>query len=210
VRVNVADAAGEPVAGAEMAVVVVDEAVLALSGYELPDPLDIFYRPISSHVWSRYLRDSIELTDPALLDDKLSATTESPAETTAAASDVFEEVSANLSGGDMADEARAGSYSADDGEGTGGDAIDVRNVFSALAVFQPEVMTDADGNATIDVPLPDSLTRYRVMVVAVAGTDEFGSTESNITARLPLMVRPSAPRFLNFGDQFELPVVIQN
>jgi uncharacterized protein YfaS (alpha-2-macroglobulin family) len=29
-------------------------------------------------------------------------------------------------------------------------------------------------------------------------------------ARLPLMVRPSAPRFLNFGDRFELPVVVQN
>src|SRR6185295_18204835 len=26
----------------------------------------------------------------------------------------------------------------------------------------------------------------------------------------PLMVRPSAPRFLNFGDKFELPVVVQN
>ena len=26
----------------------------------------------------------------------------------------------------------------------------------------------------------------------------------------PLMVRPSAPRFLNFGDEFELPVVLQN
>ena len=24
------------------------------------------------------------------------------------------------------------------------------------------------------------------------------------------MVRPSAPRFLNFGDRFELPVVLQN
>src|SRR5262249_19847754 len=31
-----------------------------------------------------------------------------------------------------------------------------------------------------------------------------------ITARLPLMARPSAPRFLNFGDRFELPVVVQN
>ena len=28
---------------------------------------------------------------------------------------------------------------------------------------------------------------------------------ANLVARLPLMVRPSAPRFLNFGDQFELP-----
>ena len=31
-----------------------------------------------------------------------------------------------------------------------------------------------------------------------------------VTARLPLMVRPSPPRFLNFGDAFQLPVVVQN
>src|SRR5262249_10084178 len=35
-------------------------------------------------------------------------------------------------------------------------------------------------------------------------------TESAIIARLPLMARPSAPRFLNFGDRFELPIVLQN
>ncbi|MFT3894351.1 MAG: alpha-2-macroglobulin family protein [Anaerolineales bacterium] len=40
--------------------------------------------------------------------------------------------------------------------------------------------------------------------------NQFGTGESNITARWPLMVRPSAPRFLNFGDKFELPVVLQN
>jgi uncharacterized protein YfaS (alpha-2-macroglobulin family) len=62
----------------------------------------------------------------------------------------------------------------------------------------------------VAVSLPDNLTRYRVMVVAVAGGRAFGSGEANLTARLPLMVRPSAPRFLNFGDRFELPVVLQN
>jgi len=62
----------------------------------------------------------------------------------------------------------------------------------------------------VEFDLPDNLTRYRVMVVAVAGGKFFGSAASNLTARLPLMVRPSAPRFLNFGDSFELPVVLQN
>ncbi|MFW6070369.1 MAG: alpha-2-macroglobulin family protein, partial [bacterium] len=52
--------------------------------------------------------------------------------------------------------------------------------------------------------------RYRIMAVAAAGENQFGSGESSLTARLPLMVRPSAPRFLNFGDTFELPVVLQN
>ncbi|MEM6993321.1 MAG: alpha-2-macroglobulin family protein, partial [Myxococcota bacterium] len=50
----------------------------------------------------------------------------------------------------------------------------------------------------------------RIMAVAVAGARSFGSGESTITARLPIMVRPSPPRFLNFGDTLELPVVLQN
>jgi uncharacterized protein YfaS (alpha-2-macroglobulin family) len=89
-------------------------------------------------------------------------------------------------------------------------AIKVRTDFNALAVFAPAVATDAQGHATVPVKLPDNLTRYRVMAIAVARDKEFGAGESTITARLPLMVRPSAPRFLNFGDKFEFPVVLQN
>ncbi|RME57644.1 MAG: hypothetical protein D6790_13005, partial [Caldilineae bacterium] len=88
--------------------------------------------------------------------------------------------------------------------------IRVRSNFDPLALFAPEVRTDGDGRASVPVTLPDNLTRYRIMVVAVADGKFFGSGEASITARLPLMVRPSAPRFLNFGDRFQLPVVLQN
>ncbi len=78
-------------------------------------------------------------------------------------------------------------------------------------MFAPTVYTDSQGKVSVPVKLPDNLTRYRVMAVAVAEDGrQFGTAESNLVARLPLMVRPSAPRFLNFGDQFELPVVLQN
>ncbi|HUQ32837.1 MAG TPA: DUF6049 family protein, partial [Pyrinomonadaceae bacterium] len=90
------------------------------------------------------------------------------------------------------------------------EAIRVRENFNALAAFAPVVPTDATGHATIKVKVPDSLTRYRVMAVSVAGGKQFGAAESVITARMPLMARPSAPRFLNFGDKFELPIVVQN
>ena len=86
----------------------------------------------------------------------------------------------------------------------------MRKQFGALAVFAPAVKTDASGRASVAVVVPDNLTRYRVMVAAVAGEKQFGAGESSITARMPLMVRPSPPRFLNFGDRFELPVVLQN
>ena len=62
----------------------------------------------------------------------------------------------------------------------------------------------------MNVELPDNLTRYRVMAVAADNGGRFGAGESTLTARLPLQIRPSAPRFANFGDSFDLSVVVQN
>ncbi|HEV2764550.1 MAG TPA: DUF6049 family protein, partial [Pyrinomonadaceae bacterium] len=104
----------------------------------------------------------------------------------------------------------------EDAEAIDGQAADeaesarLRQNFDALAVFAPALKTDARGRTSVEVKMPDSLTRYRVMAVAAAGDKQFGSGEASITARLPLMVRPSPPRFLNFGDRAELPVVVQN
>jgi uncharacterized protein YfaS (alpha-2-macroglobulin family) len=86
----------------------------------------------------------------------------------------------------------------------------MRTEFAALALFAPSLITGADGTVRVPLRLPDSLTRYRIMAVAAAGTRQFGGGEAAVTARLPLMVRPSPPRFLNFGDRLELPVVLQN
>ncbi|MBK9165308.1 MAG: hypothetical protein IPM21_15650 [Acidobacteria bacterium] len=98
-----------------------------------------------------------------------------------------------------------------DSDDSGGDTpINLRENFDALAVWSPSVRTDSNGRATLDVKLPDNLTRYRITAVSVDSGKRFGKTESSITARKPLMVRPSAPRFMNFGDKIELPVVIQN
>jgi len=91
-----------------------------------------------------------------------------------------------------------------------GGAITLRTQFDALAAWVPGARTDKAGRTKVKVKLPDSLTRYRVTAIAVHGGQRFGSGESAVTARLPLMVRTSAPRFLNFGDRFELPVVLQN
>jgi uncharacterized protein YfaS (alpha-2-macroglobulin family) len=103
------------------------------------------------------------------------------------------------------DEAKAG----DDRPG-GETPIGLRENFNALAVFSPSVRTDSNGRATVDVKLPDNLTRYRVTAISVDAGKRFGKSESNITAKQPLMVRPSAPRFMNFGDKIDLPVVVQN
>jgi uncharacterized protein YfaS (alpha-2-macroglobulin family) len=99
---------------------------------------------------------------------------------------------------------------ANSGGQSGSKPIAIRSNFNPLAAFAPAVRTARDGRATVEVKVPDNLTRYRIVAVAAAGDKQFGKGENALTARLPLMVRPSPPRFLDFGDTFRLPVVLQN
>ena len=212
IDVNVADAQGKPVADAELAVVVVDEAILALTNYTLADPLAVFYQARSGDVSSYYGRSSLVLANPQVLVEKgEAARMPMPTATAAgvgggapaAAGDMMAMPAAAAP---MEEAAAAQSAPAQ----PQGQPISVRTDFNPLALFAPEVKTDADGHATVDLKLPDNLTRYRIMVVAVADGKQFGAAEANLTARLPLMVRAAAPRFLNFGDRFDLPIVLQN
>jgi uncharacterized protein YfaS (alpha-2-macroglobulin family) len=231
VDIDVKDAQGHAVAGAEVAFAVVDESILALSAYKLPDPIAAFYPRRSPDIAVEGTRASVTLSK--LSDKKEAAYPPPPEEETvtkgvagdghlsyhnkstpplmapapAASAAPAKPRSirvAELTIDEPMDNDRGGAVSHEK------TPIAVRTDFSALAAFEPAKWTDARGHTEATVKLPDSVTRYRVMAVAVARESEFGSAESSITARLPLMVRPSAPRFLNFGDAFELPVVLQN
>ena len=214
VSVEVKDAAGRPVQGGELAVVVVDESVLALTGYKLDDPLAIFYSQRGADVSDYHLRKDVQLADPGRLQivegegrgsaGRLNAqamvATDAVSVTEAPPPPPAPRAAARAAKGGLMGKAAQSEQQ----------AIRMRENFNALAVFAPSVPTDANGRAEVKVKVPDNLTRYRVTAVSVAGGKQFGSGESSITARQPLMVRPSAPRFLNFGDRFELPVVLQN
>ncbi|HEX6133759.1 MAG TPA: Ig-like domain-containing protein [Longimicrobiales bacterium] len=96
------------------------------------------------------------------------------------------------------------------GAGGAQQQVELRTDFAPLAFFEPSLTTDARGRVQVTARLPQSLTRYRIMAVAVAGAQHFGTGEASVTARKDLMVRIAAPRFLNHGDVFELPVLLQN
>ncbi|MFA9406372.1 MAG: alpha-2-macroglobulin family protein [Anaerolineales bacterium] len=203
------DASGDPVSDAELAVVVVDEAVLAMTNYIMADPISVFYTNRPSDVSSHYTRASIILVDPLALADDLRTSGEMLPQSTITAdrAAVMEEGMDFAANAPMEAEMVMGKG----GGGPATEPISIRIDFDPLATFAPEVRTAQDGTARVKITVPDNLTRYRIMVVAVDdGGNQFGSGEANLTARLPLMVRPSAPRFLNFGDSFELPVVLQN
>jgi hypothetical protein len=89
-------------------------------------------------------------------------------------------------------------------------AVALREVFDALAAFEPSVRLDAEGRASVPVRLPETVTRYRILAVAADGPRRFGTAESSVTAARDLVVRASPPRTLHPGDRPELPVVVQN
>ncbi|MGH7575775.1 MAG: carboxypeptidase regulatory-like domain-containing protein, partial [Longimicrobiales bacterium] len=86
----------------------------------------------------------------------------------------------------------------------------LRRDLSPVAAFVSRAVTDADGHVAIPVDMPDNLTRYRIRAVTAKGAHLFGAGESTITVRRPFIVRPTPPRFLNQGDRFELPVLLEN
>ena len=191
----VTGADGSPVAGAGTTVIVVDEAVLAVAAYANPDPLSVFYPQRDAGVQTTRSRPRVLLARPNPLEVPEEMDLEGVACDGEAPDGVMPSPMAFAMGA----------------RGTAAPPpLHSRTDFSALALFAAAVTTDADGRAAVPVTVPDNLTRYRVLAVATDGVARYGVGESALTARLPLMVRPSAPRFLAWGDTFELPVVVQN
>lgn len=193
VTVQVKDHSGQPVAG-ELTLYAVDESVLDLAGYELPNPIELFYADRPDMVRDFRLRDFLWTPQPQAESE----------------SGMVEEV---MVSGMRADQSMVRMEKAESDASTsgnaGGETTPMRSNFSALATFEATVPVGDDGSTKIDFQLPDNLTRYKVMAV-VHRQQQFGAAETEIEVGLPLMVRPSLPRFLNLGDTAELPVVVQN
>ncbi len=203
-RINIAvrDSGGAPIQDAQVLLVAVDEAILALTDHKLPDPIESFYRRRPTGVGDTSLYPfiilaelDVELTDIESSADALSGeAAEAPTERR------------RLQTVQSISRAAAPKSAAE----PAAQPIAMRTDLSPLALFAPAITTGADGLAQVDLDLPDNLTRYRIMAVATDGERRFGSGESTLTARLPLMVRPSLPRFFNLGDYASLPFVVQN
>lgn len=192
VNVETRDATGSPVT-AGVTVMVVDEAVLSLTGFETPTPIDRFYLQRTDGIGAGDLRSQL-LTRLAL-----------PEGVGGVGGAGYGRGMAMKRSGMMAEMAAM----APEEEG-GGAEMTVRKDFRSTAFFERTVTTDASGKASVRFKLPDNLTEFRVMAVATDGATRFGSGDSRLVVRQPLIVRPSLPRFLNLGDRFEASAVVNN
>ena len=86
---------------------------------------------------------------------------------------------------------------------------DERKDFRPTAVFEPVVVTDKDGKATVTFKVPDSLTTYRVTAFGVKD-DLFALQEDEFLVNNPINVQQVQPRKLRERDTAECGVVITN
>jgi len=106
------------------------------------------------------------------------------------------------------------NLAADKAKGGGGGAEagfnEVRGNFLDTAYWNATVTTDANGEASVSVPLPDNLTTWRLDARGLTADTLVGQGTTDIIATKDLLIRPVTPRFFVVGDQAQLGAVVNN
>jgi uncharacterized protein YfaS (alpha-2-macroglobulin family) len=156
-------------ARAEVTVWAVDEGVLALTGYEAPDPVEALF-----HRRGLSVRQATNLAS-------------------------------------LVPQLDYGEKGKEQGGGGGpAEAEEMRSRFVTTPIFVGASVTGDDGRTTVTGKLPDNLTTFRLMAVAVTDADKGGRGVSKVVVNKPLMARPALPRAVRVGDKFAAGAVIHS
>jgi autotransporter-associated beta strand protein len=90
-----------------------------------------------------------------------------------------------------------------------------RTDFAETLYWNPVLITDSAGKATIKFDLSDAVAKYRVLVDAHAhtapvGEGRIGSGSGDVISQLPISLEPKLPLEVNAGDRIDLPVAVAN
>lgn len=179
---QVTNFAGQPVQ-AELSLALVDLAVLTLLPDNAPDILEAFYKP--QPLYSR-LGAGLMVSGEGL------------------SLEVPEEFAGGFGGG-------GGEISQAALDRAAGDEEDVRRDFRDTAYWEAQLFTDSNGQLTVEIPLPDNLTTWRLSSKVVTAQDTLvDQADAEVIVSLPLLLRPVTPRFFTVGDQVQIGAIVNN
>ena len=96
------------------------------------------------------------------------------------------------------------------GGGAAGAEPVVRKNFADTACWSPSVVTDADGKATVEFDMPDSLTTWRAVARGMDTSTRVGGASAEVQTRKTLMARLQAPRFFRERDELLISAIVNN
>jgi hypothetical protein len=89
-------------------------------------------------------------------------------------------------------------------------AAHVRSYFPEALYINPEIITDDEGRASIVIPVADSITTWRMAMLASTTHGALGSSTSSIKVFQDFFVDLDLPVTLTQGDRVSLPVAVYN
>jgi uncharacterized protein YfaS (alpha-2-macroglobulin family) len=168
---TVTSSGGAP-AQSEVVAMVVNDAILQLSGYRLPDLVQTVFaqQPIATIFADNRENVTLKTQTPPL------------------------EKGFGYGGGFLA----------------GAASTRIRANFQPTAYYRV-LQTDASGRVAADLTMPDDLTTWRVMAVALAQDRmHFATADSTFVSNQPLIANPLLPQFARPNDRFDLALSIAN
>jgi hypothetical protein len=91
-----------------------------------------------------------------------------------------------------------------------GPTAHVRSYFPEALYINPEIITDQDGAASITIPMADSITTWRMAMLASTTHGALGSATSSLKVFQDFFVDLDLPLTLTQGDRVSIPVAIYN
>lgn len=188
IRVRTRDAQGNPIA-ADVALAVVDDALLALQPEFRPPIAAFFYPP---------QRPNLVRTDTSA---------DYPLWASARWALAREARGAGLGDGMLPPPT---ARTAAPEQAAEGPLPEVRGEFPDTALWIARLRTGPDGTAEADIRWPDSLTRWRIVAVAADMQTRVGEAVAHARVSRDVLVRLQAPRFLVEGDRAHILAVVHN
>lgn len=103
-----------------------------------------------------------------------------------------------------------GSKAKPPGGGGGSSGGEPRELFEPILLWEPRLKLDAQGEATIKVPLNDSITSFRIEAVAQAGLNLFGDAHTDIESSKDLIIYSGFAPQVRDGDQIQNALTVRN
>ncbi|MFL5341946.1 MAG: MG2 domain-containing protein [Gemmataceae bacterium] len=88
--------------------------------------------------------------------------------------------------------------------------VHVRERFPETLLWQPQLITDDAGHASLEVEMADSITTWRLTASAVSADGQLGALQTGLRVFQPFFVDLNLPVALTLNDEIELPAVVSN
>ncbi len=95
-------------------------------------------------------------------------------------------------------------------QGGGGGRQTTRELFDTLLFWKGRIQLDPVGKTTVEIPLNDSLTSFRIVAIANSGPDRFGTGSTSIRSTQDLIIFSSIPPVVRQGDKIRPEFTLRN